>query len=98
MNAPGSPSSPLQMTYLVSLGCLRTMRHFWPVGNPAPPRPRKPDFSIMAMISSGGSVAQVSKPAVSRVSEPAPVGAVAAWLTGRDTADLEVGDTAGLET
>ena len=53
MNAPGSPSSPLQMTYLVSPGCLWTMRHFWPVGNPAPPRPRRPDCSMVVMMCFG---------------------------------------------
>ena len=53
MNAPGSPSSPLQITYLTSPGCRRTARHFCPLGNPAPPRPRKPDFSMAAMSCSG---------------------------------------------
>jgi hypothetical protein len=40
MNAPGSPSSALQMTYLGSPGERRQSSHFVPVENPAPPRPR----------------------------------------------------------
>ena len=42
MNAPGSPSSPLQTTYLISPLAARTLAHFRPVGKPAPPRPRSP--------------------------------------------------------
>src|SRR5664279_1135620 len=38
MKAPGSPSSPLQMTYLVSPGWARPSSHFRPVGKPAPPQ------------------------------------------------------------
>jgi hypothetical protein len=54
MNAPGSPSSALQMTYFRSPGASRAKRHFFPVGKPAPPRPRRPDVSTSAMTSSGG--------------------------------------------
>ncbi len=53
MKAPGSPSSALQMTYFWSLSFCRASFHLRPVGKPAPPRPRSPDFSIAAMISSG---------------------------------------------
>ncbi len=53
MNAPGSPSSPLQITYLTSPGELRAKRHFWPVGKPAPPRPRRPEARTSSTISSG---------------------------------------------
>ena len=40
--APGSPSSPLQMTYFESLGAPATSSHLRQVGNPAPPMPHKP--------------------------------------------------------
>src|SRR5512134_2994870 len=43
MNAPGSPSSALQIRYLAGPGALIAMSHFVPVGNPAPPRPRSLD-------------------------------------------------------
>jgi hypothetical protein len=46
MNAPGSPSSALQMTYFWSDGILATVDHFRPAGYPPPPRPRKPLISI----------------------------------------------------
>ena len=42
MKAPGSPSSPLQMTYFRGPGCFRVRCHLRPVGNPPPPRPRNP--------------------------------------------------------
>ena len=53
MNAPGSPSSALQMTYLGSPLALRHVSHLTPVGNPPPPRPRSPDLLISSMIRSG---------------------------------------------
>ena len=53
MNAPGSPSSPLQMMYLVSPGEAAANFHLAPVGKPAPPRPRRPEARISSMISSG---------------------------------------------
>ena len=53
MNAPGSPSSALQMTALSEPFASRTNCHFIPVGNPAPPRPRRPDVFISAITSSG---------------------------------------------
>ena len=42
MNAPGSPSSALQITYFASPGCSAASSHFMPVGKPPPPRPRRP--------------------------------------------------------
>ncbi len=45
-----------------------------------------------------GLVAQVSKPTVSRVSKPAAPRPFASARFVRSPADLEVGDTAGLET
>ena len=53
MNAPGSPSSALQMTYFVSPWASRQARHLRPVGNPAPPRPRSPAARSASMIASG---------------------------------------------
>ena len=42
MNAPGSPSSPLQMTYFTSPRLPGPLATCTPVGKPAPPRPRRP--------------------------------------------------------
>ena len=58
MNAPGSPSSPLQMMYLGAAGSARQAAHFLPVGKPAPPRPRRPDAPISATMSSGAHLCQ----------------------------------------
>ena len=44
MNAPGSPSSALQITYFFSFLEARASSHFLPAGNPLPPRPRRPDL------------------------------------------------------
>ena len=53
MNAPGSPSSALQQTYLMSPCEAFANAHFLPVGKPAPPLPRSPEASISLMTSSG---------------------------------------------
>ena len=50
MNAPGSPSSPLQMTYFGS-SVSGTNDHFLPVGKPPPPLPLKPDLITSSMTS-----------------------------------------------
>ena len=42
LNVPGSLSSALQAMYFGFGDFLSTNCHFMPVGNPAPPRPRKP--------------------------------------------------------
>src|ERR1039457_2943308 len=42
MNAPGSPSSALQMRYFCARGVWRAMFHFCPVGKPAPPSAAPP--------------------------------------------------------
>lgn len=44
INAPGSPSSALQIKYLVSPGAWSNNSHLRAVGKPPPPRPRKPDW------------------------------------------------------
>ena len=53
MNAPGSPSSALQTTYLRSPSALRQASHLRPVGNPAPPRPRRPERLTSSRTASG---------------------------------------------
>ena len=53
MKAPGSPSSALQMMYFWALTVSWATRHFWPVRNPAPPRPRRPDSRTSSQTSAG---------------------------------------------
>ena len=53
MNAPGSPSSPLQTTYFTSDTLRRTLSHLRPAGKPPPPRPRRPESEISLQIASG---------------------------------------------
>ena len=53
MNAPGSPSSALQMMYFSSLSLALANFHLTPVGKPAPPRPRMPESVTCSMIHSG---------------------------------------------
>ncbi len=53
MNAPGSPSSALQITYFFAPFARRAKVHFMPVENPAPPRPRRPEAVISAITASG---------------------------------------------
>jgi len=57
-----------------------------------------PPSQMTALLPSAEGVAQVSKPAVSRVSKPANRCQYQARLGIPRPADLEVGDTAGLET
>ena len=58
MNAPGSPSSALQRTYLRSPLALAVNCHFRPVGKPAPPRPRRPEFFTSSMTSLRGHLGE----------------------------------------
>ena len=53
MKAPGSPSSPLQITYFLAEFCTRAASHLRPVGNPPPPRPRRPDLRINSQMACG---------------------------------------------
>jgi hypothetical protein len=51
---PGSDSSELQTTYFCT-GELRGMKlHLTPIGNAAPPRPRRPEDLTSSMIFSRG--------------------------------------------
>ena len=52
MNAPGSPSSALQIRYFSLPFALRAAFHLNHVGNPAPPRPARPDFFISSITPS----------------------------------------------
>ncbi len=48
LKVPGSLSSALQMTYLGVAGSFATRVHFFPVGNPAPPIPLRPEATIVS--------------------------------------------------
>ena len=45
--------SALQIVYFLSLTDFLQNSHFIPVGNPPPPRPRRPDVFISLITSSG---------------------------------------------
>jgi len=57
IKAPGSPSSPLQITYFLSDVALATNCHLVPVGKPAPPLPLRP-LSLTISITSLGVLTQ----------------------------------------
>ena len=59
MNAPGSPSSPLQITYFLSFWLARVNFHLRPVGKPPPPRPRNPE-SIAVWQTSSGFISRIA--------------------------------------
>ena len=53
LKVPGSLSSALQQMYFGLGDFLSTNCHFMPVGNPAPPRPRRPDCFTASITASG---------------------------------------------
>src|SRR5690554_2473874 len=53
LKVPGSPSSALQITYLVGAFDSEVSFHFKPVGKPAPPRPYNSEL-ISSLINSSG--------------------------------------------
>ena len=53
LKVPGSLSSALTHRYFGFGLSLGTKDHFRPVGKPAPPRPRSPDFLTLSTIASG---------------------------------------------
>ena len=56
LNVPGSDSSALQIRYTGRFSSGLTKLHFKPQENPAPPRPRSPEFLTLLTMSSRDSV------------------------------------------
>ena len=59
---PESPSSALQTTYFWSPAAPSTVFHLMPVGNAAPPRPRRPDWTTASTMSAGCMVSARRRP------------------------------------
>ena len=62
MNAPGSPSSALQITYFGVALERRANSHLRPVLKPAPPRPRSPASCTVLTTSSGAMLSALPSP------------------------------------
>ena len=50
-------------------GVFRTVRHLMPVGKPAPPRPRKPEFVTSSTIAAGVQLESAFQPAIAAVAD-----------------------------
>ncbi len=61
-NVPESPSSALQATYFWPAGAPSTVFHLMPVGNAAPPRPRRPDCVTSSTIAAPSIASAFSRP------------------------------------
>ena len=66
-NVPESPSSALQTTYFWSAGAPSTVFHLMPVGNAAPPRPRRPESVTARDDLLAGHLQRVRETAVAAV-------------------------------
>ena len=62
-NVPESPSSALQAMYFCATRWSSTVCHLMPVGNAAPPRPRRPDSVMVRTMSAGCMASAASSPA-----------------------------------
>ena len=59
---PLSPSSALQTIYFCSAAAPAAVRHLMPVGKPAPPRPRKPEWKTSSTVASGPISSALARP------------------------------------
>ena len=59
---PESPSSALQTMYFCAATTPKTVFHLMPVGNAAPPRPRKPESNTACTMSDGAIANACCKP------------------------------------
>src|SRR5262245_60123650 len=90
---PGSPSAPLTTTVVGSCSgtgarLAATVRHLTPVGNPAPPRPRRPAASTSSMRASGSTWSALSKARPPPLASHAASEGTGSADSTRDTRDM----------